>query len=69
MPRRFCRVCSQLSQPNDNGSEMNERQEGLSEFVVSCSDTSELLDTCKKALDQIAAAVDMSIKWARVDAV
>ena len=48
---------------------MNERQEGLSEFVVSCSDTSELLDTCKEALDQIAAAVDMSIKWARVDAV
>jgi hypothetical protein len=44
---------------------MNERQEGLGEFVVTRGDASEMLETCEEALDQIASAVEMPIEVAR----
>jgi hypothetical protein len=48
---------------------MNERQEGLGEFVVARGDASELLDAAEEALDQIAVLVDMPIERTRVDSV
>ncbi len=45
------RVCSQSSQPDKSAREMNERQEGLGEFVVTRGDASEMLETCEEALD------------------
>ena len=48
---------------------MNERQEGLGEFVVARGDASEMLETCKEALDQIASAVQMSVELARCQAI
>ena len=56
------RVCSQLSQPDESTSEMNERQEGLGEFVVARGDASELLDATEETLDQVAALVEVSIE-------
>ena len=56
------RGCSQLSQPDDGASEMNERQEGLGEFVVARGDASELLDATEETLDQIAALAEMPIE-------
>ena len=47
------RVCSQSSQPDDGASQMNERQEGLGEFVVASGDAPELLDAAAKTLTTI----------------
>ena len=58
------RVCSQLSQPDESASEMNERQEGLGELVVTRGDASELLDAVEETLDQIATFVDVPIERA-----
>lgn len=63
------RVCSQSSQPDECAREMNERQEGLGEFVVTRGDASEMLETCEEALDQIAGAVEMSVELARCEAI
>ena len=41
---------------------MNERQEGLGEFVVARGDASELLDATEETLDQIAALAEMPIE-------
>ena len=49
--RESSRVCSQSSQPDKSAREMNERQEGLGEFVVTRGDASEMLETCEEALD------------------
>ena len=46
---------------------MNERQKGLGEFVVTCSDSPELLDASEETLDQIAALVEVPIERARVE--
>ena len=62
-------VCSQLRQPDESTSEMNERQERLGEFVVARGDASELLDTTEETLDQIAAFVDMPVERARIESV
>ncbi len=51
------RVCSQLGQPDDSASEMNERQEGCGEFVVARGDASELFDAAQAYL-QAKQAVD-----------
>jgi len=48
---------------------MNERQEGLGEFVVTRGDASEMLETCEEALDQIASTVEMPIEFARCQAI
>ena len=55
-------MCSQLSQPEESTSEMNERQEGLGEFVVACGDASELLDATEETLDQVATLVDVAVE-------
>jgi hypothetical protein len=41
---------------------MNKRQERFGEFVVTRGNASELLDTGKEALDQIASAVKMPVE-------
>ena len=48
---------------------MNERQERRSEFVVSRSDASELLETAEETLDQIPIPVEMSIERAKCAAI
>lgn len=48
---------------------MNERQERLGEFVVTRGDASEMFETCKEALDQIASTVDMAIEFARCETI
>ena len=60
---------SQSSQPEDSASQMNERQEGLCEFVVPGGDASELLDTAEETLDQMAALVDMPVERAWIESV
>lgn len=68
-PERQARVCSQSSQPDERTREMNERQERRSEFVVSRSDASELLETAEETLDQIPIPVEMSVERARIEAI
>jgi len=63
------RGCSQSSEPNKSTRQMNKRQKGLGEFVVSRGNTSELLETSKETLDQIALAVKMGIEMARGGAI
>jgi hypothetical protein len=46
---------------------MNKRQEGLGEFVISSGNASELLETSKETLDQIALAVEMGIEVASAE--
>ena len=41
---------------------MNERQEGLGEFVVTRGNASDWLDAAEEALDQVAALVDMPVE-------
>ena len=65
----LARACSQLGQPDESASEMNERQEGLGEFVVARGDVSELIDAVEEALDQIAVLVDMPIERTRIESV
>lgn len=48
---------------------MDERQEGLGEFVVARGDASELLDAVEETVDQIAVLVDMPIERTRIDSV
>lgn len=48
---------------------MNERQERLGEFVVSCGDASEMLESREETLDQIAIAVEMTIEVAGCKAI
>src|SRR5574337_382977 len=63
------RARSQSSQPDESASEMNERQEGRGEFVVSRGDASELLDAVEETLDQIAILVEVPIELAGVEAI
>jgi hypothetical protein len=56
------RACSQSSQPDKSEREMSERQERGCKFVVTRGDASELLETCKEALDQIASAIEMPVE-------
>ena len=46
---------------------MNERQEGLGEFVVTCGDAPELLDATEETLDQIAVLVEVPIERTGVE--
>ena len=48
---------------------MNNGQEGLGEVVVTRGDASEMLETSKEALDQIASLVEMQIELARCEAI
>lgn len=48
---------------------MNERQERRSEFVVSRSYASELLETAEETFDQISIPVEMSIERAKYAAI
>jgi len=48
---------------------MDKRQERLGEFVVTRGDASEMLETCKETLDQIASTVEIPIEFARCKAI
>jgi hypothetical protein len=62
-------VCSQLSQPDENTRQINERQEGLGEFVVAGGDTSEVFDAGEETFDQIAFLLEMAIEIALGEAI
>ena len=48
---------------------MNERQEGLCEFVVARGDASELLDTTEETLNEVSVLVDVAIESSLIDSV
>ena len=58
------RACSQLSQPDECASQMNERQERRSQFVVARGDTSKVFDASEESFDQISVLVKMAIEAA-----
>ena len=67
--RKKPRVCSRLRQPNESAGEVNEREEGLGEFVVARGDASELFDPCEEAFDQIAILIDVPIEGTRMESI
>jgi hypothetical protein len=66
---RCPRGCSQSSEPDESAREMDKRQKRRGEFVVSGGDASEMLQTCKEALDQIASAIERAVEFSRCEAI